>query len=887
MATTFDAILKIAAQVTGTDRIARLSNEMELASSGANRFGRSASGLSGIMAGLGGQLAALASAGALVAFTGSIITAGDEAARLETRIKTLAGPFGEVKQLYATAATAAQRYGLSNQDAASAMADLHSRLRPMGMSFKEVETTFFGLMNATRRAGLSMVDAKAAALQLGQAMGSGRLQGDELRSLLERLPGMADALAKAFNRVAQDRGLELISKDRAARMTEALKEGEKQQVANLKEAVREKERILRGETNDMLREIQRRYDALTTKLDDFYDDTASQQERREEELANQRQESINNAADAQIQAVQRRYEDERRARLSSQENMAEAERVMIERALQDREDQEIEAIRDRAKSLAQTEQRIAEDERKRRSRVLRDQRSLRLGQLQELQRAEEEKIRGNSEKRLEQLKANQEKELATIKAANIKAQAEIVARTAATAGDIKKLGEQGLLSAQVAAKAMGIFSEQKTPPPTGLQLLTKAFEDMRTELGKKFFPMIEEKTPLFLKFLENTKTILIELKPTIQIILIALEKIIEIFNGLVYAFGLLPEPIQKLIGLSVNLRISLGLLSAALSLAFGLTLPQLLTGFAVQTIILLAKLELAFAGLSTWVTATFVPRMIAALSPLLTWMTATFVPMMVAFFSGPAGWITLAIVGIGALLYAFREPITEAVMFAIGEFKKLPRFFQDEAKVFPQKFEEAYTIPIQKALQSSFDNIKKGWNDLIKGLEDRVKQFIGTLSGLAGKAINSGIKDLERKINFLIEGLNRIGSAIPGNSIKIPSLKLPELAEGGYARSQAIVKIAEAGEPEYVIPESKMNRAAINVLQGRTGIDVLSARPAPLAATPSTTPKNIIIEIRPNYVQFNGANFVRESEIPEIITMVVERVHGLMSQPEVQAALRY
>ena len=887
MATTYDAILKIAAQVTGVDRIASLTDQMKRAEDGARGLGRSSGFLAGTMDGLAGKVAALASAGSLIAFTGSIIKAGDEAARLKVRIETLAAPFGEVNRLYGIAATAAERYGLSNQDAAASVADLYGRLRPMGMSIKEVETTFNGLMNATRRAGLSMVDARAAALQLGQAMGSGRLQGDEFGSLMERLPGLAQALVTAYNNIARSKGLELVTKDQAKRMTEELKEGERQQIQNLKETIREKERLLRDETNDILREIQRRYAAIEQRIDDHYDDVASEQERRENELSDQRQEAINDAADQEIKLIQRRYEDERRVRLSNQQNLSEEQKIILERRFQDQEELEIESVRDRASAAIKAEQQTMQDAQRERSRLLRDEREKRMQQLQDAQQKEEEMVRNDSERRLEQLKASQEQQIAAIKAANVKAQAQIVARTAATIQNIKELSSQGLLSAQVAVEAMKIFAEKPVAPPTGLQLLTKAFQDMRTELGNKFFPIIQEKMPLLLEFIQKFKIVLIELKPTILAIGFVLEKTIQVFNGLVTAFTALPKPIQKIIGFFVNLKIVSGLLAAALNLVFGLSLPGVLTGFAVQLVILLAKIELGFTALSTWIGAQFIPKLTLAFSGFLSWMTATFVPAMIAFFSGPAGWITLAVVAIGGLLYIFRDPIAKAIKNLVEQTRQLFAFLSADAKSLWEAFQTNLVIPIQEGLSSAWNNVKKGWSDLMKGMEDRAKTFASVFSDISKKVINFFVQGWVRSINLIVAGLNRI-AAVTNSKISIPSLNIPELAEGGYARSEAIVKIAERGEPEYVIPESKMHRAAVNALQGRTGIDVLNAQPRSLATASSIGP--VTVEVRPmsvTYVKFNGENFVREAEIPEIINMAVERVHALMAQSEVQASLRY
>jgi tape measure domain-containing protein len=748
----------------------------------------------------------------------------------------------------------------------------------MGLALKDVETAFNGLMNATRRAGLSMLDTKAAALKFGQAVGSGRLQGDELRALLERLPGMAQALADAFNNVAKRKGLQLISKEQAKQMTEALKEGERQQIANLRETVQERERILKSETRQILREIQHRYAEIEKQTNDHYDDIAAEEERRASEINSQRQEAISEEADDAIKAIQRRYEDERKARLNGREDMSDSERTYIERTLEDRQQAEIDAVKKRTRSTIRAEQIAAEEAQKQRSRSLRDQREKELKELRDRQQEEEQALTVASEKRLELIKGYQERELAAIKAANAKAQAEIVARTAATAGDIKKLGELGLLSAEVGVEAMRLFAAMPTPPPTPLQQLTTAFEDMRTELGEKFFPMIQEKMPEFIKLLENIKVILIELKPTLEIVLGILDATLKVINGLVYAFKALPEPIQNLLGFLINLRLGIAILGTVAGLVLGKTLPAVLTGFGVQLVIWLAKAEIAFKGLSLLFSATLVPAIKGALAGILAWMSGTFVPAMIGFFSGPAGWITLAV---AALLFAFRDPIIKAIQFVVEEFKKLPGFLVQEARQFPKKFEEAYVIPVQKAFQSSIDNIKKGWGELMKSLESGLRRFATIFANIFKTIINSEINKLEKGVNFLIDGLNWIAKTVYKDRSTIPRVNVPELGDGGYATREAVVRIAERGEPEYVIPQRKMQRAAINVLQGYTGINVLNNRPSLPAETPPA--RNVTIQIKPNYVRLNGDEFVKASEFNQIIN----RVFSIMSEPEAQEAIRF
>ena len=61
---------------------------------------------------------------------------------------------------------------------------------------KEVTTIYQGFNAVARESGVSSEAASAAFLQLGQAMGSGVLQGDELRSILEQMPQLTQLIAQ-------------------------------------------------------------------------------------------------------------------------------------------------------------------------------------------------------------------------------------------------------------------------------------------------------------------------------------------------------------------------------------------------------------------------------------------------------------------------------------------------------------------------------------------------------------------------------------------------------------------------------------------------------------------------------------------------------------------
>lgn len=73
---------------------------------------------------------------------------------------------------------------------------LASTANRLGMSQRDLITFTDSLNTAVALSGATATEAEAAIIQLSQGMGAGVLRGDELRSVLEQLPSVADVIAK-------------------------------------------------------------------------------------------------------------------------------------------------------------------------------------------------------------------------------------------------------------------------------------------------------------------------------------------------------------------------------------------------------------------------------------------------------------------------------------------------------------------------------------------------------------------------------------------------------------------------------------------------------------------------------------------------------------------
>lgn len=189
-----DAILRIVAKVDGGNALQKLGADLagvgKSAGATVSPFGQMRGALRGV--------ADVAATIGLAAVGTTLLNAGIEAEQSSIRINALAKQYGEVSGVTDVAARAAEQFALGNVEAQNAVTNLYGRLRPMGVSLQDIETVFFGVNKAAKQVGLSTYDTSEVLLQLSQALGSGKLQGDELRSIMERMPAVGQAVAKVM-----------------------------------------------------------------------------------------------------------------------------------------------------------------------------------------------------------------------------------------------------------------------------------------------------------------------------------------------------------------------------------------------------------------------------------------------------------------------------------------------------------------------------------------------------------------------------------------------------------------------------------------------------------------------------------------------------------------
>lgn len=155
--------------------------------------------LIGMMQGTMGRLV-----GPLAAFAGisfsihSYIAMSDQLKTIEGQIKNVVKSGKETKrveeEIYAMAGRSRQSYA----ESANLFTSVARNASELGKSTDDILKFTEDVSNAMLLGGGSAASQQAALVQLGQALGSGTLRGDELNSIMEQAPKLAETIAKGM-----------------------------------------------------------------------------------------------------------------------------------------------------------------------------------------------------------------------------------------------------------------------------------------------------------------------------------------------------------------------------------------------------------------------------------------------------------------------------------------------------------------------------------------------------------------------------------------------------------------------------------------------------------------------------------------------------------------
>ena len=183
---------------------ARFKNNMAIAGQELNKFSakakrmatgvnRSFNNMSKAVFSLQGAMVALGAVGA-----GGLVKVADDVNQLKGKIKNAIPDVREFNTTFDALVSSANRSGVSLDSTAQGFVRLVQAARPLGYTNEQIiqfnET--FSKMGAL--AGATADEVGGAMIQISQGIASGRLQGDELRTVLESMPAVGRAIAESM-----------------------------------------------------------------------------------------------------------------------------------------------------------------------------------------------------------------------------------------------------------------------------------------------------------------------------------------------------------------------------------------------------------------------------------------------------------------------------------------------------------------------------------------------------------------------------------------------------------------------------------------------------------------------------------------------------------------
>jgi tape measure domain-containing protein len=166
----------------------------ERAAAGIEAQGNAAQRATGKFKGLSNVLASLGAGLALRKAFGD----ASELESAQARIGLLTKNFQQLSGIQGVAANAAQKFNLSQSESLNALTDLGNRIGPTGASLQDITNVYEGFNTLLALNKVNTQNAASATLQLNQALGSGRLAGEEFNAISEATPQLLDAVAKVM-----------------------------------------------------------------------------------------------------------------------------------------------------------------------------------------------------------------------------------------------------------------------------------------------------------------------------------------------------------------------------------------------------------------------------------------------------------------------------------------------------------------------------------------------------------------------------------------------------------------------------------------------------------------------------------------------------------------
>lgn len=141
-------------------------------------------------------VAVISGIGVAVALAGDTMTSS--LAKIETAIGRSATSAAEARDVYERLYEVGQRTGVSANESADAFTRFNLAMRDLNRPASDTIDLIEGLQASAIVAGVGTQELTGSMIQLGQALASGKLQGDEFRTLRENMPAFLRDVAAAL-----------------------------------------------------------------------------------------------------------------------------------------------------------------------------------------------------------------------------------------------------------------------------------------------------------------------------------------------------------------------------------------------------------------------------------------------------------------------------------------------------------------------------------------------------------------------------------------------------------------------------------------------------------------------------------------------------------------
>jgi tape measure domain-containing protein len=189
-------VANVAINVDAANAIQQLNRVKTAATDVQGGFDAAATGAKGLGGALQAALGPLLTITAALTAVKAGLDVAFERGAAEQRLRNLTSSTGEFNAAMALAADTSTKFGLTQTESTKALADVYGRLKGVGFGLQETGQIYQGFNAIAKQSGLAGEEAAGAFFQLSQALGKGKLNGDEFVIVAEQMPQLLDAIAQ-------------------------------------------------------------------------------------------------------------------------------------------------------------------------------------------------------------------------------------------------------------------------------------------------------------------------------------------------------------------------------------------------------------------------------------------------------------------------------------------------------------------------------------------------------------------------------------------------------------------------------------------------------------------------------------------------------------------